>query len=86
MAVYTCPVCKQRSVSFEARSGVFACHMENCRKWFYSPTEAAIIASVAKADSSQRDAEQVQQWLNRQPPGNPPPSDDRLACHAAVRA
>lgn len=70
MNVYVCPVCHRRSVSYEARSGVLACHMVACRRWFALPSDQSLVGVVA--ESSEEDADRVQNWLNDQRPAGPP--------------
>ena len=72
MNVFICPVCHRRSVSYDARSRVLACHMVTCRRWFAPPADEGMLVGVTASDASEAEADRVQNWLNRQQPAGPP--------------
>lgn len=69
MQMYQCPICHNRSVAWDARSGVFACYITACGCWFRPPSIHEICLpniDVAAAISSGTYTV-TQEWLNRQP-------------------
>ena len=73
MQMYQCPVCHNRSVAWDARSGVFACYITSCGCWFRPPSlrELGNPIDVSAAISSGAYAV-TQEWLNDQPPVTTP--------------
>lgn len=72
MNVFVCPVCKYRGVSYDARTGVLACHITSCRRWFSAPMDREIMDDVVATDPAPDEIDRVQEWLDQQKPAGPP--------------
>jgi hypothetical protein len=65
MNVYVCPVCRNRSVSWDTRSGAFVCRMVSCRRGFRPPLRATI-PSVPEFALPNDQPATIQSWLDSQ--------------------